>query len=225
MGVAVAFKGGAMMRLVDQSPRLSRDLDSSELRGRPIREEWVREALSTRAAKRVVLGLDRIVRGGATSISFLVRCRPITGGQQIAITVSVNWDEPLLLEPEPQLIRLPNGDQVQIPVMHRAERAAEKVRAFMDRGEANDAHDLHWYSTRSLRAADWRRLPRLISDKLVLLRVAPGVDLHQRFDVMRARARERWARGQGLVTVAQPPEWENVDAELIRFRDLVPRYL
>ncbi len=128
MSGAVVFKGGAMMRLVDESPRLSRDLDSSELRGRPIREESVREALSTRAAKRVVLGLDRIVRGGATSISFLVRCRPLTGGQQIAMTVSVNWDEPVLLKPESRLITLPNGDQVRVPVMHRGERAAEKVR-------------------------------------------------------------------------------------------------
>ncbi len=95
----------------------------------------------------------------------------------------------------------------------------------MDRGEANDAHDLHWYSTRSLRDADWRRLPALVSAKLVLLRVAPGVDLHHRFDMMRARAGEQWARGQGLVTIAQPPAWESVDAELMKFKALVPQYL
>lgn len=225
MRVAVAFKGGAVMRLVDQSPRLSRDLDSSELRGHPIREEWVREALSTRAARRVVLGVDRIVRRSAESISFLVRCRSLTGGEQIAITVSVNWDEPLLLEPERQSIELPNRDLVQIPVVHRAERAAEKVRAFMDRGEANDAHDLYWYGTRVLSPDDWRRLQELIQEKLALLRVPSETDLHQRFDTMRANAQEQWRRGQGLVTIAQPPTWQEVDAQLLRFRALVPHRL
>ncbi len=127
MRAAVAFKGGAIMRLVDQSPRLSRDLDGSELRGHLIREEWVREALSTKAARRVVLGVDKIVRGGAASISFLVRCRALTGGEQIAITVSVNWDEPLLLEPERQSIELPNRDRVHVPVVHRAERPQRKL--------------------------------------------------------------------------------------------------
>lgn len=225
MSEAVAFKGGAMMRLVDQSPRLSRDLDSSELRGREIREEWVREALSTAVAKRVVLGIDRIVRRSAASISFLVRCRPLTGGEQIAITVSVNWDEPLLMSPELQAIELPNRDHVRVPVVHRAERAAEKVRAFMDRGEANDAHDLHWYGTRRLNADDWRRLPDLIRNKLALLRTPPESDLHQRFDAMRVAAQEQWERGQGLVMVRDPPSWEEVDAQLMRFGALIPQYL
>lgn len=70
---SVAFKGGAIMRLVDQSPRLSRDLDSAELRGRPIQEKWVREALSTARAKRAVLGVERIVRRSATSLSLAVK--------------------------------------------------------------------------------------------------------------------------------------------------------
>ncbi len=225
MREAVAFKGGAMMRLVDQSPRLSRDLDSSELRGRPIQEEWVREALSTAAARRVVLGIDRIVRRSVASVGFLVRCRPLTGGEQIAITVSVNWDEPLLLSPELQAIELPNLDKVLVPVVHRAERAAEKVRAFMDRGEASDAHDLHWYATRRLNADDWRRLPDLTQNKLTLLRVPPETNLHQRFDAMRINAQEQWQRSQGLVMVADLPSWEEVDAQLMRFKALIPQHL
>ncbi len=213
------------MRLVDQSPRLSRDLDSSELRGRPIQEEWVREALLTVAAKRVVLGIDRIVRHSIASIGFLVRCRSLTGGEQIAITVSVTWDEPLLLNPELQALELPSLGKVQVPVVHRAERAAEKVRAFMDRGEANDAHDLHWYATRRLNADDWRRLPHLIQNKFTLLRVPPETNLHQRFDAMRINAQKQWKRSQGLVMVADPPSWEEVETQLVRFKALISQYL
>lgn len=38
IGGRVAFKGGAIMRLIDGSPRLSRDLDASLVSGRPITE-------------------------------------------------------------------------------------------------------------------------------------------------------------------------------------------
>jgi hypothetical protein len=109
--------------------------------------------------------------------------------------------------------------------MHRAERAAEKVRAFMERGEANDAHDLHWYGIHSLNAVDWRLLPDLILKKLAILRVPPETDLHQHFDAMRVNAQEEWQRGQGLVIVAEPPPWEEVDAQLMRFKALIPQYL
>ena len=222
---AVAFKGGAIMRLVDQSPRLSRDLDSSELQGRRVEEKWVRDALSTTAARRVVLGVERIVRRGTASISFLVRCRPLTGGEEIPITVSVNWEEPLVLPPEQALIELPNREQVRVPVVHRAERAAEKVRAFLGRGEANDAHDLHWYGTRVLRTGDWKVLPHLVRRKLHLLRVRPNTDLHRRFEEMRANAAGQWRRGQGLVVVANPPVWEEVDQQLTRLKRLIPQRL
>ena len=213
------------MRLVDQSPRLSRDLDCSELRGRPVREEWVREALSPQAARQVVLGVERIVRRGTASLSFLVRCRSLTGGEEIPITVSVNWEEPLVLAPERQSIELPNGAQVRVPVVHRAERCAEKVRAFLERGEASDAHDLHWFGSRVLEPKDWDVLPNLTRKKVRLLRVPQSTDLHRRFEDMRVNAREQWRRGQGLVVVADLPAWEEVHQQLTRCKRLVPQHL
>ena len=37
IGSSVAYKGGAIMNLVDGSPRLSRDLDGAAVSGRPVR--------------------------------------------------------------------------------------------------------------------------------------------------------------------------------------------
>lgn len=52
IGRALAFKGGAIMRLVDRSPRLSRDLDGSAVAGQRMQRRWIEEALSTPAARR-----------------------------------------------------------------------------------------------------------------------------------------------------------------------------
>lgn len=219
----IAFKGGAVMRLIDRSPRLSRDLDSAELRGHPIQRRWVREALSTRKAKRAVLGVSDIVRQSPKSLGFLVRCRSISGGTDMPITLTVNWEEPIELEPEWQSFNLPGGDPIRIPVLHRVERAAEKVRAFLDRGEANDAYDLYWYSTRVLDANDWKRLPGVLRAKLRVLRHAVGDELHKRFETMRSNAATQWQIGQGIVVVENPPNWDAVNRQLSAFKKLVPQ--
>ena len=77
----LAHKGAAVLRLVEKSERLSRDLDSAAIRGERIDARLVERAVATAEAKTVVL---RVVpnRPGKSSISFLVECRRLGGAQR-----------------------------------------------------------------------------------------------------------------------------------------------
>jgi predicted nucleotidyltransferase component of viral defense system len=217
----LAHKGAAVLRLVDKSERLSRDLDSADIRGQRIEGRLIVRALSTAQAKKVVL---RVVpnRPGQNSISFLVECRRFTGGASMSITVTVNWSEPFILPAVKADYRLPDGTAIKVPVMQAVERAAEKVRAFLTRGEASDAYDLWWYWNRVLTKANRKKLPGLIKKKLATTaRPIPGADtLHTRFDEMREAARDDWKTGKGLVLSGTKPEWKVVDAALLQFKSL-----
>ena len=142
-----------MLHLVNASQRLSRDLDTAEIRGNEMDEQTVRRALSTPAASKVVLRIDKIVSRGKESLSLIVHCRPLRGGETVGITVSINWSEPFTLKPVLESYALPDGTPISVPVMDPRERAAEKVRAFMTRGEASDAYDLWWYATKVLKVS------------------------------------------------------------------------
>lgn len=221
IGRALAFKGGAIMRLVDRSPRLSRDLDGSAVAGQRIRRGWIEEALSTTAARRVVFGLPIIWNENRASIVIpVIECRPLSGQSKVVVSLSINWDDPLLEEPEQRLVEIA-GRRVALPVMTARERAAEKVRAFLTRGEAADAHDLYYYGSGVLAAPDRRRLPDLIRRKLQRARL-PDTDLHVRWDEMAALAESSYARGEGLLLVAAKAPWSEVQRQLRRFKAAIP---
>jgi len=219
----LAHKGGAVLRLVEKSERLSRDLDSADIRGQRIETRLVVRALSTALARKVVL---RVVpsRPGKSGISFLVECRRLAGGSTMSITLTINWSEPFILPVAMANYQLPDGTPIKVPVMQAVERAAEKVRAFVTRGEGSDAYDLWWYWNRVLTTARHRKLPGLIKRKLAsAARPIPGADkLHERFDEMRENARDEWKTGQGLVVSGTKPNWTDVDAALLKFKARTP---
>ena len=215
----LAHKGAAVLRLVEKSERLSRDLDSADIRGERVDTRLIIRALTTAEAKKVVL---KIVanRPGQNSASFLVECRRLAGGATLPISVTINWSEPLLLSPIMAAYQLPDGTPIKVPVMRAVERGAEKVRAFLTRGEATDAYDLWWYWSRVLTTRDREALPSLIRRKLQsAARPIPGADdLHARFDEMRENAQTEWSSEKGLVISGKKPDWNDVDAALLKFK-------
>jgi|GEM_PF-2544373 len=217
----IAHKGAAMLHLVNLSRRLSRDLDSADIRGQQLDERVVRRALETTAARKVVVRIDRIAARGAESLTLLVHCRALRGGTTIGITVSINWSEPFSLTPVMESYALPDGTPIRVPVMDRRERAAEKVRAFLTRGEAADAYDLWWYATKVLTASELLGLGPLIQTKLGRSRLGRG-DVLERFDDMRDNAKAEWTSGTGLVIAGPKPAWAEVDKALTRFKSVSP---
>lgn len=219
----LAHKGAAMLHLVNRSKRLSRDLDSAEIRGREVDDAAIRRALATPAAKRIVLSIDRITARGNDSLTLILQCRPLRGGDPMGITFSVNWSEPFLLKPvmESYVVR---GETIAVPVMDPRERAAEKVRAFLDRGEAGDVYDLWWYASEVLTDAEMLKLGSLIKTKLENSRLGDELDLQERFYEMTENAKAEWAKGQNLILSAtDKPAWAEVAKALTRFKGVTPR--
>jgi predicted nucleotidyltransferase component of viral defense system len=223
IGGRIAFKGGAIMRLIDGSPRLSRDLDASLVSGRPITEAMVREALSTPAARKVVIRVDKFVTSGADAIRFpVVACHPLSGQGEVTLQISINWSNALLCVTEIGEFEI-DSRTVALRVMARRERVAEKVRAFLDRGEDRDAFDLHYFVERGLKAEEWKRLPSLISTKLQEDRDLPdGLDLIAEFDQHIKDVGEVWGKRGGLTLIRGRPVWAVVKPNVVRFRDLIP---
>jgi hypothetical protein len=90
------------MRLLDGSPRFSGDLDGVAIAGKPIERKSIEEALwDNPQAQKVFLGAPRIVNLTSRGISFpMVECRAIgSGNNPITVRLSINWSEPLLLDP------------------------------------------------------------------------------------------------------------------------------
>lgn len=217
----IAHKGAAMLHLVNASRRFSRDLDTADIRGQRMDEQTVRRALSTPAARKVVMRIDRLIARGKDSLSLLVHCRPLRGGETVGITVSINWSEPFSLKPVMESYALPDRTPISVPVMDPRERAAEKVRAFLTRGEASDAYDLWWYATKVLKTGELQSLGGLIQTKLGSSRLGSG-DMLVRFDEMRENAKTEWASGKGLVIAGPKPTWAEVDKAVMRFESMTP---
>jgi len=217
----IAHKGAAMLHLVNLSQRLSRDLDTADIKGQRLDERAVRRALDTAAARKVVVRIDKITARGTDSLSLLVHCRALRGGTTVGITVSINWSEPFSLKPVMESYALPDGTPISVPVMDPRERAAEKVRAFLTRGEAPDAYDLWWYATKVLKHSELLGLSGLIQTKLGRSRLGSG-DVLERFDEMRDNAKAEWTTGKGLVIAGPKPTWTEVDKALARFKSVTP---
>jgi predicted nucleotidyltransferase component of viral defense system len=217
----IAFKGGAIMHLVDSSPRLSRDIDGAMVVKERVSEKTIREALGTPAARRVVIRVDKMMSETSHSIAFpVVVCHPTTGRGEIGLKLEINWLAPLLLKAEVKLVTI-NGREISIPVVARLERAAEKVRAFLVRGRPGDAFDLYYNSTR-LSKADRDSLPGLVAVKLHEDGDVPsGPGLRARFDKMVAKAGSEWTTG-GIVIMGGRPPWSNVEPAVVGFKYCIP---
>ncbi len=101
IGGKIAFKGGAIMHLIDDSPRLSRDLDGVMVAGGRIREEIVREALGTPEARKIVKEVGRFSTIGKDGVRFpVIVCHPLSGIGGVTVSLSIHWGYPLLLKPE-----------------------------------------------------------------------------------------------------------------------------
>lgn len=218
----LAHKGAAVLRLVDKSERLSRDLDSGDIKGQRVAVRDVIRALSTPEARKVVLSV-RPNRPGQNSASFLLECRGLSGAPTVTVTLSINWSEPFVLAPRMADHTLPDGTSIKVPVMRAVESASEKVRAFLTRGSANDAYDMWWYWRSVLTKDDRLKLGGLIKRKIAspACRLPEG-DLLALFDDMRENAEREWDSGTGLTITGPKPEWADVDGALTQFKGLVP---
>lgn len=220
----IAFKGGAIMTLVDGSPRLSKDLDGVLASGGPVSRDTVKEALlGTKEARKVVKRIDDFarVRGGGIRFPVVV-CKPLSGIGEVTVQLSIKWSEPLLRDPEPEKVTIA-GREVELPVMARPERAAEKVRAFLDRGEDRDAFDLYHYSLKRFAASDWSQLKELIGQKMAVHPNPPIGDLRALFDEHLTKLETAWATRGGLTLMEATPAWTEVEPHVLKFRRYLPK--
>ena len=224
IGQRIAFKGGAVMKLLDGSPRFSGDLDGVAVAGKPIQRKWIEEALwDNPEAKRVFLGKPRIVNKTAHAISFpIVECRAIGSGKNpITVKLSINWSEPLVLDAVWRALPIHGlAEPVMIPTVDARERAAEKVRALVERADVNDGYDLNQFANRGFTAGDWAEIVRIVPLKLQNSTVDLTADLLAQFDAQLESVRRSWP---GELRVAGGiPAWELVKAGIERFRETVP---
>ncbi len=199
-------------------------LDSGDIRGDRVDPRVVIAALSAEQARKVVLSVTP-AGSSPDGCAFLVECRALRG-RRTTIKISINWSEPFVLAPVQASYKIPDGTPITVPVMQPLERAAEKVRAFLSRGEASDAYDLWFYWTKVLTPADREGLATMTKRKLrsSASRVPKSVtDMLQRFDEMREIAKEEWRTGRNLVIEGTKPEWDEVDRALLRFKAHTPR--
>lgn len=220
LGEMLAFKGGAIMTLIDGSPRLSADLDAVVVTGRAVRDRQVRAALLAELDGRHIVTDVGILNPGRQSLQYpFVQVRSFSGLGDVNIRLEVSWREPPLLAAERIEIRIPRDVQVaagrprliRLPVLARVERIAEKVRAFLERGLDRDAFDLH-YHARGLSTSDRTRLRGLIQRKLDSGDLPDGCDLHAQFATALESSKQGWPRG--LVIVSEPPAWTEVERVL-----------
>jgi predicted nucleotidyltransferase component of viral defense system len=220
LGQMLAFKGGAIMTLIDGSPRLSADLDAVVVTGRSVRDRPVRAALLAQLDGRRIVTDVGIMNPGRQSLQYpFVHARSFSGLGAVNIRLEVSWREPPLLPAEMVDVRIPRDFRIaagrprliRLPVLARVERIAEKVRAFLERGLDRDAFDLH-YHARGLTTSDRRRLRGLIQRKLESGELPDGCDLHMQFATALESARQAWPRG--LVIVSEPPAWTKVETVL-----------
>ena len=221
LGDRIAFKGGTVARLAEESPRLSRDLDGIDVLAQGISTQDMGEVLRDRDALPFILSVGKPVRANDhLAYNYLV-CRT-PSGQRTNLKMTIHWIEKPIQRVRAFDVPLPNGKTARFPVMGHAERVAEKVRAFLDRQLVRDAYDLWWHSGK-LTSASWNSLPRLISAKLpnsTVLHV--GDDVPAAFAAARESLRKNWEPSRELVLTAPPPPVADVEAALDRFALLLP---
>jgi hypothetical protein len=218
----IAFKGGAVMHLIDGSPRLSRDLDGVLVAAGRVTEATIRNALGTPSARKVVIEVSRFVTTTPDSILFqVITCHPVSGVGRVGVQLSINWQAPLLLTAEPQTVEI-NKREVTFLVVARLERIAEKVRAFVVRGRAGDAFDLYYYDKTEISKRDRARLPELVATKLSEDPDVPADEnLPERLDMFIAELGPKWVDSPLIMKGPRPP-WDEVKRRAASFRQYLP---
>jgi Nucleotidyl transferase AbiEii toxin, Type IV TA system len=223
----IAFKGGAIMHLIDNSPRHSGDLDGVVISGRALQQRWIDEALwDNPLAARTFIARPRLVNANETSLVYpIIECRAIGSGQNpITVKMSISWAEPLLLDPVWCELSVHGfQDVVRVPTVDPRERNAEKVRAFLERASVNDAYDLDQFAGRGYSREDWNEVRRLIPLKVQhsidQSRIAAGTNLSDLFDLRLAEVEAGWPGS--LIVQGEIPEWGRVEPGVRRFRNLL----
>lgn len=106
--------------------------------------------------------------------------------------------------------------------MDRVERAAEKLRAFLDRGFGGDAYDLYFFRAHVLTRPQFQReikpmLPVKFGNVPAL---AKHSDLGQLFDEQTAHAETHYV-SSNVVISGTPPAWSTITAALPAWRALL----
>lgn len=115
-----------------------------------------------------------------------------------------------------------NREPVQLRVMHRVERAAEKLRAFLDRAFGSDAYDLYFFRAHVLTLGQLQQeiKPMLPVKFAVVPSLANYADLRQLFDEQVAQAETHYASGNVIIS-GTPLVWSTIAAALPAWRALL----
>lgn len=224
IGRSVLFKGGAILQMGHQSPRFSRDLDATAIAQQTIQKRWVADVLDAHriGGKRGYVQRYELVEQSTRLLTKSLRCLAVSGNQ-VDLRIEINWSEaPIRPTGERLAITAENRAPVQLRVMHRVERAAEKLRAFLDRGFGGDAYDLYFFRTHVLTRPQFQHeikpmLPVKFGNVPALARHA---DLGQLFDEQTASAEKHYA-SSNVVISGTPPGWSTIAAALPAWRALL----
>jgi predicted nucleotidyltransferase component of viral defense system len=224
IGRSVLFKGGAILQMGHQSPRFSRDLDATAIAQQAIQKRWVEDVLNAHrvGSKRGYVQRYELVEQSTRLLTKSLRCLAVSGNQ-VDLRIEINWSEaPIRPTGERLTINAENRDPVQLRVMHRVERAAEKLRAFLDRGFGGDAYDLYFFRANVLTRAQFQHeikpmLPIKIGNVPAL---AKHANLRQLFDQQAASAEKHYASSNVVISGA-PPAWSTIAAALPAWRALL----
>lgn len=227
IGRRLAFKGGAIMYLVDGSPRLSGYLDGVVTTSGTVTLAMIRAAFGTPEGRRVVIRIGDIVMINPQSIDVhFVVCRPLSRSDEITIRIQIGWRFPPLLNPVYHMLTLRTGATVALPILAMRERVAEKVRAFTERGLPRDAYDLHFYAVRVLKEVDYKGLGRLVYKKLREGDLPGGTNLHEQFEQSLKLAAVSWSTPRSMILTTAQPRWNEVEPILRnRFKALLAEIL
>jgi predicted nucleotidyltransferase component of viral defense system len=224
IGRSVLFKGGAVLQMGHQSPRFSRDLDATAIARQTIEKGWVEDVLEAHrvGGRHGYVQRYELVEQRTRLLTKSLRCLAISGNQ-VDLRIEINWSEsPIRPAGEQLTIQAVNRDPVQLRVMHRVERAAEKLRAFLDRGFGGDAYDLYFFRAHVLTRPQLEHeikpmLPIKLSNVPAL---ATHPDLKRRFDDQLSEAENHY-RSSNVVISGAPPAWSTVAAALPAWRALL----
>lgn len=225
IGRSILFKGGAILQMAHESPRFSRDLDATAVSRQALRTSWVEDVLDVHrvgTGKRGYVKHYELVRLGSRLLTKSLRCLAVSGNT-VDLRIEVNWSEaPIRPAGEVMTIRAVNRAPVQLHVMHRVERAAEKLRAFLARGFGTDAYDLYFFRAHVLTQAQLQRQirPMLATKFAAAPTLATHLDLPQLFDEQTAQAERLYGSGSVVLSGAAPA-WSTVASSLPPWRALL----
>jgi predicted nucleotidyltransferase component of viral defense system len=223
----IAFHGGTIMRLIDNSPRLSRDLDGVFVGIHKLRSRQVKEILSSPQARKFIVSGWNKPRENKDSITFPhIECRSFSWKGTVPISISFHFGEKIIDPTEIKVIHLPTGNEISLLVISARERYAGKVAAFVRRGYESDAYDIYHYHKKVLETQlPNPKISRLINNKIsVSKQIKEGDDLHLRFDTWIEELENLWDKSTRLSITSQRPSWKDVKTELQIAKKSVPQF-